>query len=957
MNTKRLLLFILLVFSVTSFGQSGLFGVVTDEAQQPLPGATVRISNSNYGAVTDMEGNYELSVPAGTYQVEVSFVGYDVIKQSVSLLDGQRQEVNFEFASSSTLDQVVVIGSRAEPRTLLNSPSPVDIVDYEQRLVNAPQTNINQQLQYSIPSFSANTQSITDGTDHIDPASLRGLGPDQVLVLINGKRRHNTSLINLNSAFGRGSVGTDMNSLPGAAVDRIEVLRDGASAQYGSDAIAGVVNIILKENYDQLRANVTTSGFWGKGANDRTGGIDGEEVNIDLNYGIGLGQNGGVINFTGAFNDRDYTNRMKQWEGSIFNAYNAIENVAQSNGLDLANLSVEDIQNQAQNVSYFTDEFKAQIQNATNVGMLRDLLSNDVTDQELGARGLERSDFNMRVGQSALRSGQFFTNMTLPLGEHSELYAFGGISKRNGESAGFYRMPNQDRTYTPVYINGFLPEIKSDIADKSLAAGIKGKIQEWDVDFSNTVGQNQFKFIIDNSSNATLQESTPFRFEAGGYSFLQNTTNLDFSQYFENTLNGLNIAFGAEGRFENYKINAGAPNSYTTYDIYGEPDSFTTPANLVVRDFFGSPRPGGSQVFPGFRPENEVDNNRSSVAAYGDVEANFTEAFLMSGALRFENYSDFGSTLNGKISTRYKVGDNASLRGTFSTGFRAPSLHQINYSSTATQFVDGIPYEIGTFSNTSRAAKVIGIDPLKEENSYSGSAGFTMRSKDKRFSFTADGYYTKIKDRVVLTGNFTPSTPELEQIFNNLNIQRARFFANAINTETYGVDFIMGYDVPLKDEWLLTNNLSGTFARTKLGKVNAGSGLLQGQEDIFFGPVDQGYLEKATPNSKVILTNNFSGNKMNVFLANTWFGEVTNPSSNPDNRQVYKSKIVTDLTFGYKFSDMMELTVGANNLFDVYPDKNIDALRSSGRFDYPRAVTQFGFAGRKALARLSLNIR
>jgi iron complex outermembrane receptor protein len=372
------------------------------------------------------------------------------------------------------------------------------------------------------------------------------------------------------------------------------------------------------------------------------------------------------------------------------------------------------------------------VNNATTIGELQSALSADNTESELTVRGQQRHDYNMNVGQSKLRSGKFFFNGELPVTENATVYTFGGVSYRNGKAAGFYRLPSQQRAFTPAYINGFLPEIHSTILDKSFGVGIKGTSGEWNIDFSNNWGTNSFDYNIQNTSNATMQYSTPFEFNAGGFAFTQNTTNFDMDRFFEDALHGVNVAFGAEFRMERYQIFAGEEGSYAKYDTNGSVWDINDPNSIEVVDFFSRARPGGSQVFPGFSPDNEVNKTRNSVAGYVDVEADFTERFVLDGALRYENYSDFGETLNFKLSTRIGLteSDNIAIRASVNTGFRAPSLHQLNFNSTSTIFVDGIPTDVGTFSNDSKVAKLLGIPELKQEESFSASVGVTAKIPD-----------------------------------------------------------------------------------------------------------------------------------------------------------------------------------------------------------------------------------
>jgi iron complex outermembrane recepter protein len=962
MKSKIYSLLIMLLLSVPMVAQNyQVSGTVTDSDEQALPGVSVSIKNGTGGTSTDFDGKFTLQVNNGDILVFTS-VGFET--QEITM-DGNTT-VNVQMVSGVSLDEVVVIGSRNPNRTATETAVPVDVIDIKDLVTTGAQTSLNQILTYVAPSFTSNTQTISDGTDHIDPASLRGLGPDQVLVLVNGKRRHTSSLVNVNGTFGRGSVGTDLNAIPTFAIERVEVLRDGAAAQYGSDAIAGVINIVMKKS-NTLTVNVDAGAYFSsKSGGFNQGGTDGEASNVSINYGIALGENGGFLNFTGMFDSRNPTNRMIEWEGNIFNSYNSIERVANDNGFDLLELQTDfdAIRLYAQNAGLPSDVL-TDVNNATSIGDLQATLSTDNTDSELSARGLQRKDFNMRVGQSSLRSGKFFFNGEIPVSENTVVYAFGGMSTRNGNAAGFYRLPSQQRAFTPVYINGFLPEINSAILDKSFSAGIKSMIGEWNVDFSNTWGQNGFDYTIGNTSNATMQYSTPFVFDAGGFAFTQNTTNFDMSRFFEDSLSGLNVAFGAEFRMERYEIFAGELGSYAKFDQNGNVLDETDPiGSPPVVDFFGRARPGGSQVFPGFNPSNEVNKTRNSIAGYLDVEADISENFLLSGALRYENYSDFGETLNFKIASKLKVSDNMSLRASASTGFRAPSLHQLNFNSTSTIFVDGIPTEVGTFSNDSKTAQLLGIPQLKEETSKSVSIGFTGKLPDANLSFTVDGYFIRIDDRVVYTGQFKPSNDgspgdELfKRLLSQANAGSATFFSNAIDTESKGLDIVITHKANFSNSNLRTD-FAATFGQTrKVGPIKA-SPILEaaGRTDTYFDETSRIYLEEAVPRVKMNLTFNYNINNFNVMLRGVYFGKVTEATNNVANQQEFGAKVVTDLSFSYLHNDKLRFTLGSSNLFDTYPDKNIAANRSGGRFEYSRRSQQFGYGGRYLFARVTLDLR
>ena len=961
MKTNFYSLLIMLLLSVPMIAQNyQVSGTVTDADDQALPGVSVSVKNGIGGTSTDFDGKYTLQVNNGDILVFTS-VGFETQEITMEGLT----TLNVQMKSGVELDEIVVIGSRNPNRTATETAVPVDVIDIKELITQGAQTNLNQILTYVAPSFTSNTQTISDGTDHIDPASLRGLGPDQVLVLINGKRRHTSSLVNVNGTFGRGSVGTDLNAIPTAAIERVEVLRDGAAAQYGSDAIAGVINIVMKKSATLTVSADTGAYFSSKSGGYNEGGTDGETTGVSINYGVPLGEKGGFINFTGMYDSRNPTNRMIEWEGNIFNSYNSVERVARDNGFDLLALQTDfnAIVDFSQSAGLPSDVLN-DVNNASDLSDLQDALGADNTDSELGARGQQAHDYNMRVGQSKLRSGKFFFNGEVPLSEKGTLYAFGGMSLRNGEAAGFYRLPSQQRAFTPVYINGFLPEIHSTILDKSFSAGIKSMIGEWNIDFSNTWGKNSFDYNIQNTSNATMQYSTPVEFNAGGFAFAQNTTNFDMSRFYEDTMSGLNLAFGAEYRVERYEIFAGELGSYAKFDTNGNVWDIDDPASIEVVDFFGRARPGGSQVFPGFNPGNELNNTRNSVAAYVDVEADISDSFLISGALRYENYSDFGGTLNFKLATRLKLGEDFALRASANTGFRAPSLHQLNFNSTSTIFVDGIPTEVGTFSNDSRAAQLLGIPQLKEEESRSASIGFTGKLPDANLSFTVDGYFIAIDDRVVYTGQFKPSNDGspadelLKRLLAQANAGSATFFANAIDTESYGLDLVVTHKANFSNSNLRTDFALTVGQTQQVGDIHA-SEILEdaGLVDTYFDETSRIYLEEAVPRTKMNLTFNYNFSKFNIMWRSVYFGKVTEATNNVDNQQEFGAKIVNDLSFSYLANESLRFTIGSSNLFDTYPDKNIDANRSSGRFEYSRRSQQFGAMGRYLFARITFDLK
>ncbi len=875
---------------------------------------------------------------------------------------------------TNNVEEVVILGSRSGARSKVDSPVPVDVFNLKEVSVVLPQTNISAILNAVAPSFTSTIQTNADGTDHLDPAQLRGLGPDQVLVLVNGKRRHTSALVNVNGSPGRGTIGTDLNAIPSFAIDKIEVLRDGAAAQYGSDAIAGVINLGLKKDTGKLNGQFSFGGNLTPTANDHTGDFDGQNFQVDLNYGNKIGKKGGFYNLTWTSQFRNPTSRAGTESASIFNAYNAIEQRAMNDGVNLSSLFsnisttpnsqqiVNSIHQYAQEVNYFSPDFQNQIQNAGSITALQGLLNTNVTDQELAYRGLTRKDFNMQVGQSKLNNHQLFANIEVPISDDWKVYTFGGFSSRHGTSGGFYRKPNQSRTFTGIHANGYLPQIGTDIQDVSLSAGIKGKWNGWNVDLSNTFGQNSFDYTIKNTGNSSLRFASPNEFDAGGLKFSQNTINLDFSKNYD-VLQGFNVAFGAEHRYENFQITAGEEASYTAYDVFGNPQTETTPNNLKPTDFFGNVLPGSSQVFGGFRAKNAVDKNRQSVAGYADFELNFTDWLLVNAAARYENYSDFGSTFNYKIASRVKLADHFNFRFAGSTGFRAPSIHQIYYNVSSTLFNDGILREVGTFSNDSDIATLLGIPKLKQETSKSASVGFTYKIPAINLSFTADGYFTRIDDRILLTGQFPRSVaPEL---FNAAGVNGAQLFTNAIDTETKGLDVVISHNARFSD-FKLDNNFAVNLNQTKkVGDIHS-SGALQAAnlENIYFSEASRVYLEEAVPKVKASLSHNLNWKDATFYLRNTYFGKVTSPDiidANGDGivslneHQTITDKIITDVSVAYKLTKNLGITLGANNLFDIYPTKNLTASTNNDQFIYSRSTSQFGLNGRYVFSRLNFN--
>lgn len=929
-------LFLLGIAAVSA--QRTVIGRVTDaRSGEGVIGATVRIKNSTRGAITNFEGDYSITnVPPEATAVVVSLSGYLSAEVPIS---GDRADA--QLSEGIELNEVAVIGSRNATRTKLETPVPVDVIPVSTVANEVGQVDLNQILTYVAPSFQSARQAIADGTDHVDPGQLRGLGPDQVLVLINGKRRHQAALVNVNGTVNRGTVGTDLSAIPATSIERIEILRDGAAAQYGSDAIAGVINIVLKKRTGvldgslsyglystQYDKNYALSELTGTPADPSVRVTDGQTLQAGLNYGFALGRRG-TLNLTAEFIDRNRTNRTGTYTGQIYPSVN---------------------------------------------GQVRD-------DSILAAQGITREFFDMRIGNSDMTGGGAFFNLDLGLNDRWDFYAFGGFNKKLGNSAGFYRYPtsivsgagtNAAQVFN-VYPRGFLPEIGSDLTDLSASLGVRGQLGEWSLDVSNTTGQNQFDFSVDNSINYTeMPAGTGLKtsFDAGGLKFLQNTTNLDLSRRYDEVLAGLNVAFGAENRFEQFGIRAGEEASWRNFNT-------------------ASGAASGAQVFAGFFPQNEGNHNRNAIGLYLDLEQDFSEKFMIGAALRFENYTDFGSTLNYKAVTRYKFADWLSIRASASTGFRAPSMQQRFYAKTNTLFVSQggnlVPVESGTFTNESIPAQILGIPELKEETSVNFTAGITTRPAEG-LELTVDVYQINIDDRIVLTNNFTDGGDSIIRAqLAAAGAGQANFFANAVDTRSQGVEAVLSYARKFGGRHDFRFVLAGTFIDNEVVKNADGTPKIQasdvlvrtGQIGRYFNREDQSRIEVANPKSKLSFTVNYKVGKFGVMVRAVNWGEVTylDPTidpTKPDNfpanafnnnaketlDQTFAAKTIFDASVSYQIFNGITLTVGGNNIFDTYQDRHTHSGNVSlGRFVYSRRVQQFGFNGAYFFGRLKFDLR
>ncbi|MDN5286591.1 MAG: iron complex outerrane recepter protein [Mucilaginibacter sp.] len=927
---------------------------------KPIHASSVRVTPSGTGTITDIDGKYSLPLKAGSYKISFSAVGFETKIETVQLAAGETKVLNMDLSSSSeALKEVIVVGNRGGGRTKIESAVPVDVIKMNQVDATTAKPDLMSQLNQAVPSFNYNKQSGGDGSDAIDFASLRGLGFDQTLVLINGKRRHLSAFVNEVGTRGRGNSGTDLNAIPEAAIDRVEILRDGASAQYGSDAIAGVINIVLKRDVNHLNI---TGGF--SGYNDHkyntlnsvdpsayyTGKqFDGQTFTLGANYGLPIGNNGGFVNF-GA----NYFN-----QGKTFRA------IPDTNWRTNPN---------AQPVSR------------------------------------ERRAF----GDGSVVTGGGMYNMEIPLnGTKTTFYSFGGYNYKHSNVYAYTRSWNFDNglranpTKFPtdaagnlIFVPGIMkvlgypdgsigpnnvyynPEEDVYIKDLSAAIGFRGTTSgNWDWDISNNLGRNDFHYWGEKTFNASLPyvpgQPIQTRFDDGGFNFLQSTANADITKHFAKVAKGLQLSFGAEYRYERYQLYAGEPNSYIS-------------GGATLPD--GTPKASGSEGYPGYQPSDAVKAHRSNEAAYAEATLDVTDQWLIDGAARFEHYSDFGSVSTFKFATRYKLTDNFNLRGSASTGFRAPTLQQINFSNTNTSVIGGNLEYTKLVPNYSDIAKTAGIPKLKQETSDNYSVGFAWQPASG-FTVTVDGYTIKIRNRIVISGLYNQGDATLGAPLNNLllsqGISAAQFFANAVNTTNTGVDIVLDY----KKHWgknHFSALLAGNIQNLTINKINIPSTFKGSPSDsaTFFSDREQYFLKASAPRAKFTLNTEYGVSKFAIGTRFTYFGDVKElgfgeapaPAGAADPffpyvalddgsgvvKEIFdfKPKITTDVYVSYKINSTVSWTAGVDNLFNVHPSTNVVAgsvdPRGSSSFGDsesggPFEAVQMGFNGMRIFTKLALH--
>ncbi|HVM88426.1 MAG TPA: TonB-dependent receptor [Puia sp.] len=964
---RKSLLFVLVFIASTSvFAQNLITGVIKDsKTGQPLSGVSIRIKSTKKGTSSNNEGVFKIQVNTNDI-LEISNVGYK--NQTININGSSELTISLESAASE-LQEIVFVGNRGVARSKTESPVPVDVIKVNQIGETTAKPDLMSQLNMSVPSFNYNKQSGADGSDAIDFASLRGLGFDQTLVLINGKRRHLSAFVNELGTRGRGNSGTDLNAIPEASIDRIEILRDGASAQYGSDAIAGVMNIILKKDIKKLNFSIGESGYYDHKYNTlnnvdpsqyyTSNWVDGRTFNAAIDYGLPIGKNGGFINIGANF--------MNQ--GKTFRA-------------------VPD------------------------------------TNWSTNPKALSTASWRRAFGDGSVVSGGGMYNLEIPIGNsNTKFYSFGGFNYKHSNVYAWTRNFSGSPQKFPTNPDGsliFVPGImkvagSSDgsinennvfwnpqedvyIKDESIAVGINGTTKSgWDWDISNNLGYNDFHYFGNKTFNATLPNQYPdnikTRFDDGGFNFLQNSANLDLSKHFPKVAEGLTFSVGAEFRYEKYRLYAGEPDSYG----YGPYERYFPNVDDTIS------LASGSEGFPGFTPNDAVVSHRTNIGGYIDFAFDFTKNWLVDVAARFENYSDFGFVNTYKLATRYKVASNFNVRGSISTGFRAPTLQQINFSNTNTNVlkINGTPTLVYAklVPNYSSIARAVGIPALKQETSVNYSLGFTWKPVNN-LVVTLDGYLITMKNRIVITGNFGSDIPVLAPVLENNNppLYSASFFANSVNTTNKGVDIVLDYTKHLGGKKSFHALLAGNIQGVTINKINIPDALNTdvAHQQAFFSTREQAFLIASAPKAKFSLNLEYNVNKFALGTHITYFGKVTTQGYGYDTAVgsvagqlggagvsdqgqgwdpyvakddgsgtvpenfVHHAKVVTDLYASYKISKNVAWTLGVDNLFNVHPDLSVTPgavqeswgdSESGGPFD----AIQMGFNGTRLFTKLVFN--
>ncbi len=903
--TKTISLFLLLIISCQLLSAQKITGTLTSNNGK-LYGISIVANPTGKGTTSDIDGKYSLKLPAGTYQIKFSGIGLESKVQNITLLTGEEKIMDLILIEANEkLQDIIMVGTRSLPRSSISTPLPVDNIGISM-LKNTGQLTFDKALQYCIPSFNTVNVPVSDATALLDPYEIRNLGPSRTLILINGKRKNLSSLLYLWFAPGRGETGSDLSAIPMEAIKNIEILRDGASAQYGSDAIAGVMNVILKDKF-QYSTFTLNGGITNKG--------DGGSYSLAVNSGANIGDKG-FLNYTIGLSQQD----------------------------DAARSGIVDERTEI----------------ATFGG-------DPITDDAIKRYLAVYPTANNINGTGATSAAKFEFNMGLPFGDNglfysNAAYVFKKVNSKANYRPAYWRIDegllHNSVAGAPDYTGatygaagsalqsdfitdkaagmyqgyiGYHPTFEGDLSDYNATVGFKNVVNGWKQDVSITIGGNQQLYEVNNTVNRSLLKASPTSFKPGGYGFSNTIGNLDISK---SITEKLAVGFGTEVRKETYKIVGGDTASYS-----GQ----------------------GSNSFPGIDRVNAGSFNRYNVGAYLDASADLTKKFLINGTVRAERYSDFGSAFVYKISSRFKLNnDKIVIRASASSGFRAPTLHQIYTQSTQASFVGGTIISSGLFNNNSKQAFLLGIPKLKAEKSLNYTVGLGLKP-NKNLSITVDYYDITIKDRIVYSSSISSDDPstQLYSILKAADLISIQFFINGIKTHTSGIDLVGNYKNILIGKGKLAINLAANYTLRNeiIGSPNDPKAISDAGSTILNAQI-YSLLTESRPAYKAIMSLDYQVNKLNIYLDNTLFGptkfqDLDNGSkykslgillnesdpSDPINsrnamndiKQYFTNAIVTNLNIGYNFTNKLNIAFSVNNLFNVLPKWELHSLNANGQ--------------------------
>ena len=871
--------------------QRSVTGVVTDAAGVPVAGARVAAVASAGVAFSDAEGRYRVDIPAEALRLQASAEGY----RAIEVFIGTVSRVDVVLSPGLGLGEAVGLGGARRGQRLRDAALPVEVIPVAELAAASPHATLPQLLHYHTTSVTALPRIVGGPDDFVDPVGLASAGPGQVLVLVNGARRHRSALVATGGGFGDGAAGYDLAAIPLAAVERVEILRGPAAADYGPDAVAGVINVVLRRE-DGLTAVAEGGGFVSSTIPEADDLPDGRFAQGSLHYGRALGTRGGFLDVTAAVARREPTNRMRVIEGPVYAGYNI-----PGDGIDP---------------------------------------TADITPERLAARGLNRDDLRERAGQAAEDRVGLAVNAELPLRGTWRLYGFGDASLRRAETTARYARPNEAATNTALYADGTAPLVTGTLDDQFGVIGARGRVGRWEVDLSSATGRSAVDLSVDRTANASLGAASPRDFDAGGYAFRQNVTRVEAQRYLPEALSGILFTLGAGGRAEVYEAFAGTPASYERYDVTADP--------------LGRAIPGGATGLRGVSAEDAGSVTRLSAFGYGSAELDFSPRLRVGASVRYDRYEALGGGVGAAVRARVRLLDDVDLRGAFSAGVRAPALQETSLRRT---YADTLGRRSGIFPAGSPAAEALGITPPELERHVGASGGLTARLPGLNVELALDGFFVDVERGAGLTAAFgaDPNRRDVGQLLRDVGVGEARFLAPALDTRTLGATVGLRHEAPLPLDARLRLHVAATYARTVVQDVSTSPQLID-REGVYLTRGGETLLEEAVPRLRVNATGHLDLRRFTLMARVMYFGAVRAPVDDPALARTYAGKPIGEGSLTYRINDKLDVVGGVSNVFDIYPDLNLGALRDGGRAPYSRTTQQWGANGRYLFARLRVEL-